>query len=618
MARGRNAGFRRLLERMPEIELVQFLDGDCELQPRWLDQGRLAMQQHPDAAVVSGRRRERDRNANVYHRLMDMEWDTPIGEVDACHGDAMMRVSFLRKAGLFDESLIAGEEPELCTRLRGAGGRILRLPAEMSLHDAAIDGFRTWWRRCLRSGHAEAQCAARHGWRRDRSAIRALVRPWLWVFCVPLALGLATLSLGAVALAGFLVYPLHAAKIALARRRRGDSLADSALYALFVLIGRVPTWLGHLSYWTHAPARKALCADRVQEGAGRDVKVAVVGAGRIAEQHLRVLTQIEGLEVGVCDRSPAAAEFAAERFALPRYSDDFATLLDEMRPDVVHVTTPVDAHVALARQALARGAHVLVEKPIAPSHADWLGLREAADSAQRWVMEDQPYPFSPPVQRVLREIESGRFGDVVHVDAMISLEIFAPGSAFADAHAPHPSHAQPGGPISDFLTHLASICVQLVGRHVSSRALWHKRNAKTAAPFDELRALVEAERGTASLGFSANARPDAFAVRVFGTKMSASMSLFEGALCLQRRRPGASAWTPLVNGIDASWSHGADALRSLRAKLAGRPLVHEGLRELIRRFYTALRTGAPAPIGPDQIDAVSRLVRDLTAELPGT
>ena len=138
------------------------------------------------------------------------------------------------------------------------------------------------------------------------------------------------------------------------------------------------------------------------------------------------------------------------------------------------------------------------------------------------------------------------------------------------------------------------------------------------APFDELRALVEAERGTASLGFSANARPDAFAVRVFGTQMTASMSLFEGALCLQRRRPGASAWTPLANGIDAAWSHGADALRSLRAKLAGRPLVHEGLRELIRRFYTALRTGAPAPIGPDQIDAVSRLVRDLTAELAGT
>ena len=234
MARGRNAGFRHLLERMPELELVQFLDGDCELQPGWLDQGRLAMQQHPDAAVVSGRRRERDRNANVYHRLMDMEWDTPIGEVDACHGDAMMRVSFLRSAGLFDESLIAGEEPELCTRLRAAGGRILRLPAEMSLHDAAIDALRQPGggavsaagtpRRSAPRATAGATIGARSG---------RCVRPWLWVFCCRSRSGSRRLSLGAVALAGFLVYPLHAAKIALARRRRGDSLGDSrALRAL--------------------------------------------------------------------------------------------------------------------------------------------------------------------------------------------------------------------------------------------------------------------------------------------------------------------------------------------------------------------------------------------------
>ncbi|HEY8153961.1 MAG TPA: Gfo/Idh/MocA family oxidoreductase [Myxococcota bacterium] len=345
------------------------------------------------------------------------------------------------------------------------------------------------------------------------------------------------------------------------------------------------------------------------------MKVAVVGAGRIAEQHLRVLREIEGLEVGVCDRSPAAAEFAAERFALPRHYDDFERLLDEMRPDVVHVTTPVDAHVALASRALARGAHVLVEKPIAPCHADWLTLCEAAASAQRWLIEDQPYPFSPPVQRVLRLIESGEFGEVVHVDAMICLDLAAPGSVFADVHAPHPSHAQPGGPISDFLTHLASLCSLFVGPHAAARTLWRKRNPQSALPFDEMRALVEAERGTATLAFSASSRPDAFAVCVQGTRMTAAMSLFEGGLSLQRRWPGNPAWTPLANGIATGGSHAADALRSLHAKLSGRPLVHEGLRELIRRFYSALRAGAAPPLRPEQIDAVSRLMAELTAGL---
>jgi predicted dehydrogenase len=345
------------------------------------------------------------------------------------------------------------------------------------------------------------------------------------------------------------------------------------------------------------------------------VKVAVVGAGRIAEQHLRALAAIEGLEVAVCDRSPVAAEFAAERFGLSRHYADFGTLLDEMCPAVVHITTPVSAHVPLATQALAAGAHVLVEKPIAPSHAQWLTLRAAAASAQRWVIEDHPYQFSRPVRRVLQLIESGRFGEVVHVDAMICLDIAAPGNVFADVHAPHPSHAQPGGPISDFLPHLASLCWLFVGKHTSAQTFWRKRAQSTPGPFDELRALVEGERGTASLAFSASSQPDAFAVRVFGTRMTAALSLFEGSLSLHRRWPGTSALTPLMNGIVGGWSSGAEAVRSLRSKLSGRPGGYEGLRELVRQVYAALRAGGPAPIGVEQIDDVSRLIRDLTAGL---
>jgi predicted dehydrogenase len=345
------------------------------------------------------------------------------------------------------------------------------------------------------------------------------------------------------------------------------------------------------------------------------VKVALVGAGRIAEEHLRALARIGGLEIAVCDRSPVAAAFAAERFGLRRHGSDFGALLEEMRPDVVHVTTPVQAHVPLARQALAGGAHVLVEKPIAPTRAAWLDLRDAAAAAQRWVIEDQPYLFSPPVQRVLRAIESGELGEVVHVDAMIALDLSGKGSAFADPHVPHPSNTEPGGPISDFLTHLASLCRAFVGPHGKADVLWRKRSPRTPGPFDELRAQVEGRRGTASLAFSANAQPDAFFVRVFGTRMTASLSLYEGTLALQRRRPGASAVTPLVNGLAAGWSDGAGAVRSLWAKLAGRPVVHDGLRELIARVYTALRNGAPPPLAPEQIEDVSRLVRDLTAEL---
>lgn len=348
------------------------------------------------------------------------------------------------------------------------------------------------------------------------------------------------------------------------------------------------------------------------------MRVAVVGAGRIAEQHLRALAEVPGLEVGVCDLSPVTAEFAAERFGLPHHYTDFGAMLDELRPEVVHVTTPVGAHVPLALRSLAAGAHTLVEKPVAPSYFEWLTLRAAAESAQRWLIEDHAYHFSRPVQRVLGLIESGRFGEVVHVDATLSLDLAAPGSVFADVHYRHPSYAMPGGPISDFLSHLASICCLFVGDHVSARTVWRKRNPRAAAPFDEMRSLVEARRGTASLGFSGSAQPDGFAVRVFGTRMTATMSLFEGSLALQQSWPGNSALTPLLNGVAGGWTSGADAVRSLWCKLSGRPVVYQGLRELVMRVYAALRAGEPAPIPIEQIDAVNRLVEELTAELKAT
>ena len=134
------------------------------------------------------------------------------------------------------------------------------------------------------------------------------------------------------------------------------------------------------------------------------------------------------------------------------------------------------------------------------------------------------------MQRVLGLIESGRFGEVVHVDAMICLDLAAPGSVFADRHAPHPSHAEPGGPISDFLTHLASLCWLFVGGHTSVRPSWRKRCANRRSRTTSCARSSKVERGTASLGFSANAGPNGFAVRVFGTRMTATMSLFEGAL----------------------------------------------------------------------------------------
>src|SRR5207248_7579001 len=128
----------------------------------WLERAEQELKVRPEVAVVCGRRRERFPEGSVYNRLCDMEWDTPVGEAESCGGDAMMRVKAVRATGGYRAALIAGEEPELCLRLREAGWKVLRLDAEMTLHDAAMTRFGQWWKRAVRAGHAFAEVSWLH------------------------------------------------------------------------------------------------------------------------------------------------------------------------------------------------------------------------------------------------------------------------------------------------------------------------------------------------------------------------------------------------------------------------------------------------------------------------
>jgi GT2 family glycosyltransferase len=262
-ARARNAGFERLLEAHPDVELVQFVDGDCELVGGWLERGAAELARDADLAVVCGRRKERHPEASVYNRLCDMEWNTPVGEVDGCGGDALMRAAAFRAVGGFDPDVIAGEEPELCVRLRAAGWRIRRIDAPMTLHDAAMTRFGQWWRRALRHGHAAAESVARHGGPGERADTRRVASALVWAVLAPgalivasiLAIALPSLALAAIAGTGFgLAYGRLVWRIVQSRRGRGDRYGDAALYALFCVLGKLPETVGVLRY--HADRRR--------------------------------------------------------------------------------------------------------------------------------------------------------------------------------------------------------------------------------------------------------------------------------------------------------------------------------------------------------------------------
>ena len=158
----------------------------------------------------------------------------------------MVRAVALEAVRGFRDDLIAGEEPELCVRLRTKGWRIWRLDAEMALHDADMTRFSQWWRRATRAGYAFAQGAHLHGARPERHWVWEARRAWLWGVGLPL---------GCLA-CGALLWPwgwprvadLSGAAAATGRAQRRIALAERATLALFQVLARFPEGLGQIAF----------------------------------------------------------------------------------------------------------------------------------------------------------------------------------------------------------------------------------------------------------------------------------------------------------------------------------------------------------------------------------
>lgn len=153
---GRNAGWRAATG-----SHVLFLDGDTLLERGFLTAAMQEIETSPEIGIVWGHRREIAPSASLYNRVLDLDWIYPPGDTEFCGGDALFRRAALERSGGFDDSLIAGEEPELCARLRAMGYRIRHIDVPMTGHDLAITHWRQYWRRAERAGHAYAEVSAR-------------------------------------------------------------------------------------------------------------------------------------------------------------------------------------------------------------------------------------------------------------------------------------------------------------------------------------------------------------------------------------------------------------------------------------------------------------------------
>ena len=259
MSRARNAGWNRLLSRWPETGFVHFVDGDCELIEGWLPAALEFLAAHSQAAAVCGRRRERFPRKSVFNRLCETEWNTPVGEAKSCGGDSLMRRGALVAVGGFNESLIAGEEPELCLRLRRAGWKIHRIDKDMTRHDANILRWGQWWRRNMRGGYGAADVAARTAadpalgevlFGGQVASAKRWVRAIACALAVTLLAGLAGFRWAGLAIAtgacGALA--LQMARIARGARRRCPGWRSAMEYGALTVLAKFPQFLGIRKY----------------------------------------------------------------------------------------------------------------------------------------------------------------------------------------------------------------------------------------------------------------------------------------------------------------------------------------------------------------------------------
>lgn len=249
MARGRNTGLKHLVQTYPEIRYVQFIDGDCELISGWIDQAMKAISSDETLAVVCGRRRERLPNASVYNRLADMEWNTPVGDASTCGGDALIRVSAIQQAGAYNPSLICGEEPEMCIRFRQLGWKILRIEADMTLHDLNMYHFSQWWQRMIRGGWFTAEGFAMYGQTEERYMVREFISGWLWGVAIPMLAIAFAWPTHALSLLLLLGYPYLMYRIYSYRCSYGDEAHHALLYAKFITLSKFPQVIGQIKFF---------------------------------------------------------------------------------------------------------------------------------------------------------------------------------------------------------------------------------------------------------------------------------------------------------------------------------------------------------------------------------
>lgn len=246
--KARNAGFEAITKIHQNLTYIQFVDGDCIMSPGWKNQASSFLDDNPSYAIAVGGVSERFPDKSVFNEICDIEWARPTGDVLSCGGIFMVRVDAFASVAGFDRTMIAGEDPELCFRIRQQGYKIFIINQPMALHDADITRLSQWLKRTVRSGYAYAHRYYLHRGSNDWYLVMAQLRIWVWALFVPLfSLGLMAV-IGPWALLILALYPLQLYRGYIRTVALTGKKGPSLRYALFNVLGKWPQLAGQIHF----------------------------------------------------------------------------------------------------------------------------------------------------------------------------------------------------------------------------------------------------------------------------------------------------------------------------------------------------------------------------------
>jgi predicted dehydrogenase len=356
------------------------------------------------------------------------------------------------------------------------------------------------------------------------------------------------------------------------------------------------------------------------------LRVAIVGCGKIADAHAEQIRRIRAADlVAVCDSEELMARQLAERFGAPRCYDDLGDLLEDARPDVVHVATPPQSHFAIARQCLEYGAHIYVEKPFTLDARDAEHLVRLAERRGLQVTVGHDAQFSHAARRMRALICNGYLGDrVVHMESYHGYDLGDPTYARVFlAENGHWVRKLPGGLLQNVISHsiariaelLSGECPRVIAHRFASSQVQRLGGSDV---LDELRTIVIDERGTtAYLTFSSQMRPLVQQFRVFGSRNGLVLDEQQQTVLTLRGRAFRSYVERFVPQAIFAKQYLTNSIRNMGLFFANDFHMESGKRELIARFYQSIVDGTPPPIPTTEILRTARIM-DAIFQMVGT